>query len=74
MDSAQVPIGGILRSAPLGEWRTLTVPLRCFAQAGLDARKVTVPASISTAGTLQLSISDVRVASAMVPQNVCGQN
>ena len=74
VDTAQIPIGGILRSAPLGEWRTLTVPLRCFARAGLDAKKVAVPASIGTGGTLQLSISDVRVASAMVAQDSCGQD
>nr|WP_314446228.1 exo 1,3/1,4-beta-D-glucan glucohydrolase [uncultured Sphingomonas sp.] len=74
MDGAAVPIGGILRAAPRGEWRTLTVPLRCFARAGLDPKQVAVPASISTAGTLQLAVSDVRVASAMVPQDACGQN
>jgi beta-glucosidase len=73
MDNATVPIGGILRSAPAGEWRTLIMPLRCFARAGLDPQKVSVPASIRTSGRLTLSVSDVRIASAMVDQNSCGQ-
>jgi len=73
MDRATVPIGGLLRSPPAGEWRTMTIPLRCFARAGLDAKSVAVPTAISTAGQLSLSISDVRIASAVVNQNACGQ-
>jgi beta-glucosidase len=69
---AAVPLGGILRSAPAGEWRTLTLPLGCFAQ-GLDPAKLTAPLLIETAGKLGLSISDVRVISATVPQTQCGQ-
>jgi len=73
MNTASVPIAGVLRSAPIGQWRTLAVPLRCFARAGLDAKAVAVPAAIGTAGRLSLSISDVRVASAMINQDLCGQ-
>ncbi|WP_300974951.1 exo 1,3/1,4-beta-D-glucan glucohydrolase [Sphingomonas sp. LHG3406-1] len=73
MDGAEVPIGGVLRAAPVGEWRTLTIPLRCFARAGLNPQKVAVPASIRTGGTLGMAVSDVRIASAMVDQNSCGQ-
>jgi beta-glucosidase len=73
MDRASIPIGGILRSGAAGEWRTMTIPLRCFSRAGLDAKSVAVPTAIATAGQLALSISDVRIASAMVDQNACGQ-
>lgn len=73
MGSTPVQIGGLLRGAKLGEWRTLTVPLRCFVRAGLDPAKVAVPAAIETEGRLTLSVSDVRIASAIVDQNNCGQ-
>jgi beta-glucosidase len=68
---ASVPIAGVLRSAPVGQWQTLTLPLGCFAQ-GLDPAKLTTPLLIETAGQLGLAISDVRVISATVPQNQCG--
>jgi beta-glucosidase len=67
-----VPIAGALRSAPVGEWRTLTVPLGCLQKAGADMTKLSVPFAISTAGQLKLTISDVRVLSATVPQDQCG--
>jgi beta-glucosidase len=73
LDGANVPISGILKSAPANEWQTMTIPLRCFARAGLDARSVAIPTAIATGGRLVLSISDVRIASAMVEQNACGQ-
>jgi beta-glucosidase len=72
MDQAAVPIGGVLRAAPAGQWRTLTLPLRCFVRAGLAPAKLSVPLAISTAGAMTLSVSDVRIASAMVDQNACG--
>jgi beta-glucosidase len=70
--SAAVPIGGTLRSGPVGEWRTLTVPLGCFAKGGADMSKLSEPVSITTSGRLTLTISDVRVLSATVPQDQCG--
>jgi beta-glucosidase len=73
MQAAQLPIGGALRTAPVGEWQTLAVPLGCFARAGVDMQRVSVPFTIATAGRLALSISDVRIASATVPQDRCGQ-
>ncbi|MBV8686551.1 MAG: exo 1,3/1,4-beta-D-glucan glucohydrolase [Alphaproteobacteria bacterium] len=68
----EVPIAGLLRAAPVGEWRTLTVPLRCFVRAGLDPKAVRTPFAITTSGRLRLSLSDVRIASAAVPQDRCG--
>ena len=68
--SAAVPITGALHSP--GEWRTLTVPLGCFAKGGADMSKLTIPMAITTAGRLTLTISDVRVLSAAVPQDRCG--
>ncbi|MEG3152089.1 exo 1,3/1,4-beta-D-glucan glucohydrolase [Sphingomonas sp. ZT3P38] len=59
-----VPIAPILRAAPIGQWATLTLPLNCFASAGLDPRRVTAPLVLASEGAMTLSISDVRFASA----------
>ena len=67
-----VPITGVLRSSPVGEWRTMTLPLGCFAKGGGDMSKLAVPFAIRTSGRLALTISDVRVLSATVPQDQCG--
>ena len=63
----------IVRAAPAGQWQTLTIPLRCFASAGVAMNRVAVPFRLTTAGKLSLAISDIRVASAAVPQDQCGQ-
>ena len=70
--TAPVPIQGMLRAALPGQWTMLSVPLGCFAQRGLKAAQVTDPLRISTAGKLGLAISDVRLASATIPQDQCG--
>jgi beta-glucosidase len=71
MDNASVPITDALRAAPKGEWRTLTVPLRCFARAGVEMARISAPLVLSTSGKLTIAISDVRIASASVPQDRC---
>jgi beta-glucosidase len=67
-----VPIAGLLRAAPAGQWQTMVVPLRCFVRAGLEPKQVASPVVFTTAGRLTLSISDIRIASAAVPQDKCG--
>lgn len=71
MDGATVPVTGAFRDARTGDWQTLTVPLRCFA--GADMNRVAVPFRLTTAGRLAVAISDIRIASAAVPQDQCGQ-
>ena len=71
MDQARVPVSESLRNANAGEWRTLAIPLGCFAKAGADMSKVTAPFVLATAGRLSIAISDVRIASATVPQDRC---
>ena len=72
MEGTAFPITGALRDAAAGQWATFAIPLRCFARGGVDMSRVTTPFVISTAGRLELSISDVRIASAAVPQDRCG--
>jgi beta-glucosidase len=71
MDGASVTVTDTLRSAPRGAWRTLTVPLGCFKAAGVDMQKVSTPLVLSTSGRLTIAVSDVRIASAAVPQDRC---
>ena len=74
MEGQAVPIAGYLRAAPPGQWQTLAVPLRCLARAGVDMQRVAVPFRISTAGRLSMAVSDVRIASAAIPQAQCGHS
>jgi beta-glucosidase len=73
MNGTSLPVTGALRGAPVGEWRTLVLPLRCLARAGVTMNAVERPLVISSAGSFRLSISDVRIASAAVNQDQCGQ-
>jgi beta-glucosidase len=69
LGQATLPVTGALSTK--GQWQTLTIPLGCFARAGSDMSKITRPFAISTAGRLQIAISDIRIASAAVPQDKC---
>jgi len=68
-----VPVTGAMRRARPGQWQTLIVPLRCFARAGVDMRRVSAPWILATNGAGRISISDIRIASAAINQDQCGQ-
>jgi beta-glucosidase len=70
---AALPVAGLLRAAPRGEWRTLTLPLRCFVRRGTEMTKLEAPFIIAAGAPFTLSISDVRIDSAAVNQEQCGQ-
>ena len=73
LGSAALPIAGDLRAAPVGQWRTLIMPLRCFARAGATANAVSPPFAIESDGAMTMALSDVRIASAAVDQDHCGR-
>lgn len=52
-------ISAPLRSAKGQGWQTLSVPLSCFAKAGLDMANVQVPLSVSTSAELDITISRI---------------
>lgn len=54
---AMLPVAGLL-DAPDRNWRTLRVPLRCFAGAGADLGSVTT-IRLQTGGSLGLEVSTV---------------
>ena len=70
--SASVPITGALRAAG-GDWAQLAVPLRCFADGGVDMAHVTRPAVIAATGATGIDVSGIRVASAPPGPVSCGQ-
>jgi beta-glucosidase len=58
---AMLDITGVLTAAPVGTWRTLVVPLSCFAATGADLGSVAVPFEIETAGRFGMTFSEVRL-------------
>jgi beta-glucosidase len=57
----EMPLATQLRTAPHGEWRQARILLSCFQKGGADMRMVTAPLAISTAGSLQMGIANVRL-------------
>lgn len=70
--TASVPITGALRTAG-SDWTELAVPLRCFADQGVDMAHVTRPAVIAATGAAGIDVSGIRVASAPPGPVSCGQ-
>nr|WP_277924796.1 glycoside hydrolase family 3 protein [Sphingomonas sp. BAUL-RG-20F-R05-02] len=66
-----LPIKGSLQG-PVGEWRSLAVPLRCFADAGVDMAKITRPMVLTSDGAAGVDISIARIASAPPGPAGCG--
>ncbi len=60
-DGAMLDFTGSFKDGPAGTWRTLVIPLSCFAARGADLARVEVPFEIETAGRFGLTISDVRL-------------
>jgi beta-glucosidase len=73
MNDGSVPVTGLLRGGRQGEWQTIVVPLRCLARANVTMNAVARPLTIRSAAPLRLAVSDVRLGSAMIDQNRCGQ-
>jgi beta-glucosidase len=56
-----IPIDEQLRKARRGEWRRFKILLQCFEKSGADMRNVTAPFAMTTSGSLQLGIANVRL-------------
>ena len=53
-----------LTSAPLGQWRTVGVPLKCFQAKGADMTRVLSPMTLLTKATGAFSIDGVSLGTA----------
>nr|WP_295107515.1 exo 1,3/1,4-beta-D-glucan glucohydrolase [uncultured Caulobacter sp.] len=60
---ATVDVTSTLSGAKLGEWRTAKIKLSCFKAKGADMTHVSSPFSLSTAGRMTLSFTEIRLAS-----------
>jgi beta-glucosidase len=58
---AMLDLTAALRLAPLGAWRTLSIPLSCLSSRGADLANVEAPFAIETAGQFRIAIADVRI-------------
>jgi beta-glucosidase len=66
------PIRSLLaEAAKSGKWTRLAVPLRCFEKAGVDMTRIDVPLTLATAGSLDITVSGVRIVSPSGPQLQC---
>ncbi len=67
--TATVPLNGALTR---GDWTTIAVPLRCFADQGLKMGAIVKPFVLATAGTLEVDVSAIRIGSAPAGPVMCG--
>jgi beta-glucosidase len=70
---SRIDITDLLAGLPVGQWRTVTIRLSCFAEAGIDLAHVTTPFLIATDGELALRFADVRLESAAEGEVPCPQ-
>lgn len=70
--SRPIDVGLQLRAIAVGRgWQSLTIPLRCFAEAGADMRSITAPLVIETEGRLDVTLSDARITSVTGERTDC---
>ncbi|WP_371182400.1 glycoside hydrolase family 3 protein [Xanthomonas sacchari] len=67
---ARVDLGKALAALPKGEWRTLGVPLKCFAAAGADLTRLERLPEIESDGALDLALSRIALGSSNEAQSV----
>ncbi len=61
-----IDVTAILSSAPLHQWQTLQIGLRCFEEAGADMTRINTPFLLTTNGALRLQFSRIEVTSPIV--------
>ncbi|MFV8783983.1 glycoside hydrolase family 3 protein [Microbulbifer sp. SA54] len=69
---AEQSITELLKAAAPGEWKTVAVDLQCLAQRGAKMDMVLSPFYVRTAGALDLTVHDIRIASNTDADIHCG--
>ena len=59
--AGKLDITNALSNSGEGTWQDMSIPLRCFVNAGLDASAVNAPMILETNGTMTLSLSEIAV-------------
>jgi beta-glucosidase len=57
--AGRVRIDSILAQSPAGAWTRVAVPLKCFATAGADMKRIRTALSVRTSGALDVTIRRV---------------
>ncbi len=60
-DKGALDVTAILAAAPVGEWKSLKAPLKCFQAAGTVVTKVAEPFALGTSGKLTISLQSVKL-------------
>lgn len=68
---AGVDVTALFNAAKGKGWQTMSVPLSCFAKAGLDMTKAQVPLSVNTSVNLDLSISRIALGTSAMGMVSC---
>jgi beta-glucosidase len=68
---AGVDVTALFKAAKGKGWQTMSVPLSCFAKAGLDMTKAQVPLSVNTSVNLDLSISRIALGTSAMGMVSC---
>ncbi len=58
---AMLDVTSAFSDAHPGEWRSLSIPLACFAAAGADLGSVEVPFAVTTAGRFGMTVAEVGI-------------
>lgn len=66
-----VDVTAVFQAAKGKGWQTMSVPLSCFAKAGLDMTKAQVPMSVNTSVNLDLSISRIALGTSAMGMVSC---
>ena len=59
--NGKLDITNALTDGGVGSWQELSVPLRCFVDAGLNETAINAPMILETNGTMKLSVSRIEV-------------
>jgi beta-glucosidase len=66
-----IDIGPRLRAALGQGWTTLSIPLSCFGQAGVDMKRIDAPFSLATGGKADLTISRIALGTSGIGLITC---
>ncbi|MCG7552689.1 exo 1,3/1,4-beta-D-glucan glucohydrolase [Pseudoalteromonas sp. Of11M-6] len=69
--TAKVDIAKQLQAMPLAKWQSLSIDLNCFTAQGMDFTKTVVPFELSTAGILEVTLSEIQISSEASPTLSC---
>jgi beta-glucosidase len=69
---AQIDISPAVRSFIGKGWQTLSVPLSCFAKAGVDMTRIDAPLMLLTAATADITVSRLGLGSSGIGKIACG--